>query len=354
MSILSDFLRLGMPAPRSLLDFAAQAAVLEASESLPCIAEVLLECRLQSKRQQVDLSQRLLREQLPQWQRAWALSRPRFHGSEEISNLIERWARDEQWYRLLKGIWLEFDLAGVDAAPAVFFDIDRSDYDQPERVIAWMSQCANLLGIAADVKVALFEALRCSALPACSAQPSYIGLMLSRQPASLRVQFSGLRPNQVLALLESVPYLYPVNAIDKAVSLLMNFYDRVVLCVDFAPTLQARVGLEAFSASLVPGARLADMIVALEDASLCTREKKAELLALPYYASPSLENLNWPEDFVLESLLGPEEEVMQIDCRLNHLKLVCNPDKPLEAKAYLAVSNQHLVTGSDLAASASM
>ena len=114
-----------------------------------------------------------------------------------------------------------------------------------------------------------------------------------------------------------------------------NRTDDLVLSIDIGDQLLARVGFECF-----PGALAAEvkqwkpLLDGLVDAGLCSDAKRSALLEWPGYTTPEEIDGDWPDAMIVDSLLSRPDELSVLGRRLNHVKLVCEPGRRLQAKAY--------------------
>ena len=184
---------------------------------------------------------------------------------------------------------------------------------------------------------------RCLAACGPGARLSYLGLMLGRAGAPLRLIIEGVSPQDVRALLDRSGWPGPVDSASDWIDRLFVHADRIRLALTLADTLTPDIGLECFvgePAANDPRWRcLFDLLV--ED-GLCTAARRDQLLAWPAMLTP-LSAQSWPETLIADALLRTEPDVRWLDCRISHAKVTLAPGSPPRAKGYfgfLDVRNQ--------------
>jgi hypothetical protein len=159
-----------------------------------------------------------------------------------------------------------------------------------------------------------------------SAYLLYAFSLLSRGADKLRLEIFGLNPSSILAYLERVA----PTAVSwmKGPAALFQGVERVHLSLDVGDEILPRIGIEGSFSRLPnwePGwKKLFDRLV---DRSLCRPEERNAALAWQgadtFWTAPAA----WPVEAV-----GPAGFCFR---KLSHVKVVCRPDRGLEAKLYL-------------------
>jgi hypothetical protein len=169
--------------------------------------------------------------------------------------------------------------------------------------------------------------------------PSYVGLMLSRQPFSLRAQFSGFNRNSLLEFLDALQFDAVPESFSAALDLSDRYFHAFVFCIDLMPDLSPRLGIELFPRQYRDGMNDAVFLEALVYEGLCSDAKREGALAWPGRIQPGEEAHAWPEQLLIESLAKPIDEFGLIERQINHYKLVSTPGHPVDAKIYLAANH---------------
>ena len=154
----------------------------------------------------------------------------------------------------------------------------------------------------------------------------YAFSLLSRGADTLRLEIFGLNPSSILAYLDRVA----PTAVSwmKGPAALFQGVERVHLSLDIGDEILPRIGIEGSFSRLPnwePGWRkLFDRLV---DRDLCRPEERDAALAWrgsdTFWTAPTA----WPVDSI-----GPVGFCFR---KLSHVKVVCRPDRGLEAKLYL-------------------
>jgi hypothetical protein len=121
---------------------------------------------------------------------------------------------------------------------------------------------------------------------------------------------------------------------------LSPFVRRVLLHIDVKATVQRPVGLECYpppvraeqSRGELQWEPLVEHLVARR---LCLPAKGEALLAYPGLASEQTDPDHWPMSLARVSALFDRRAAGLFVRKLDHVKIVHRPDRPLEAKAYL-------------------
>lgn len=329
-----------------LLTARARESLLACAHRLPCIARTLLECRLIASDDRVDLSQSFLREDsdvLTAHLQQLALDDPRWI---PVLPFLEAWCvPGSLLQRAIMGVWFEFDLQpGLSASPALpGLFLHFAPVNSGELTLA---QLRNALVLAMDIlgvgetPIAFLQALDNSVekMPG-HVVPSYVGLMLSRQPFSLRAQFSGFNRNSLLEFLDALRFDTVPESLSAALDLSDRYFHAFVFCIDLMPNMSARLGIELFPRQYRDGMNNAGFLEDLVAQGLCSDEKREAALAWPGRIPPGEAARNWPAQLLIQSLAKPIDEFGLIERQINHYKLVSTPGHPVEAKIYLAANH---------------
>ncbi|MEM1153591.1 MAG: hypothetical protein AAGI44_05585 [Pseudomonadota bacterium] len=354
MSTLQAFARIAFDAAgQTLVNPEAKARLIAATGHMPGVARTLLECRLAAADKQVDLSQSFLRADIPKLQfhlRQHAVENSPVHpGQRRVVEFLQQWCKPSHpFHKRIAGVWLEYDLpeqaAPGTALPGIFLDFEPVDASPESRaalrdvlqqlLLQWAGQ--------GDV-LAYLDVLEgyLSALPP-TVGLSYLGLMASRDPFSLRVQFSGFSGETMHAFLQATSLQATPALADhlaEAVTLADEMCQSWVACIDLLPQLSPRVGLELFPSQYHEAVSDEVVIAKLMARGLCCQQKGQEALAWRGRLTPREAQALWPDDLLMESLLRNADEFGVIERRINHFKLLAEPQRALQAKVYLAADH---------------
>jgi len=272
-------------------------------DKLPPVVRILLECRLSANQPQVDLSQSFLVDDLPVLNAFLDSSLFLDKSWESIHSFIRQWsAPDSLVQRYLNGIWLEFDLLSGSGQYQTYFT----------------------------------AYLDCRKTVPDGAIPNYIGFMLSREPVTVRAQFSGIHKGRIGPFLTDIGLKSSPESLQSTINIAYRFFHRNVLCIDLSPTIVPRIGLELFPGQYIPEAFFDEFLDVLVGMGLCSKLKRKAIKSYSGLRNPVNSKTDWPDHLILQSLQKPTDYFSVMDRRINHFKLVCQPDRDIEAKAYLA------------------
>jgi len=303
--------------PEHLVDPEARERLARLTELLPGTVLGAIEIRLAPGPGPVDLAVRLSMPgeacQIAQW-----IQPP------HVREYLLGWARAPE--PLLPYTWLEFDLpdAGGDLAPVLISRIKRRT--DPDWLLDVLLPALRGRPPHPAQRAMLLRTL--TGLPEES-WCCYAFDMQSRGTDAVRLSFSGLRPHLMPDRLEHLGRPDLAEALRPAVGLVKDRgLFELNLEVDRDAEIRPRVGFE-MSFKQWPGndPQWQSLLGRLVDAGLCSSEKRDAALAWSGYDSPRRAPGAWP---------ARKELARTYLVRwISHVKLVCVPGEPLEAKAYL-------------------
>jgi len=335
--------------PDRLISPLALAHAQTVAERLPdAFTAHYFECRLASSATQVDFSTCVLarnggRELLLAHDPTTAVNNRLLDHS--LWRGVRRFVRDwvsptSPLYDRSPLIWLEFDALNeplLDVPlPGFNLCLDPGYIEQcppPKSTPAFTSQCeqalvestfANLLGH--PIPQAAKENLsRCFDRLPTGGQILYVSAMLSRQPATLKL--NGLiRKADLLAYLAAIGWPGSVAALQNILMTYGSAVAKIRFDLTVGPTMSPRIGIEFFSKGLPQSTaerhRLLDQLV---ENGLCPAEKREALLTWAGFSRELYHQHRWPTRL----------------SRSWYIKLVYNADQSLEAKAYLGFTPAH-------------
>ncbi len=176
-----------------------------------------------------------------------------------------------------------------------------------------------------------------------------VGLMLSRGPVeAVRLCIWLRSPQKLLPFLQRVGWRGDEDLARAALTPLHRMVDAVALNVDVGVTVHDKLGFECyFHKNRQPARepRWKAFLDSLVREGLCTTRKRDALLAYPGHVEEGAA-APWPGALSrVSALLGPCH-VSAFARTLHHVKVVYEPGRPLEAKAYLAVNHLWRAPGS--------
>lgn len=255
------------------------------------------------------------------------------------------WADPESpFHKPIQNMWLEFDIDSDDVptgVPSVFIGSDALQGGVGKRSDWLIEQALPALRgapLTEALAASLVEVLR--VLPA-SGHIFQVGLMLSRPEAAdmLRICVRGLSVTEAGDFLAAVgvpeaqrPQLHAVLELAYASSA------SVDLDLDLCPTVGAKIGFEcAFGEDAETPQRITAFLDRLVEMGACLPAKRAALLAWRGGFHERTDPDAWPADLRARARSAGKSVVSMFMRWLYHIKLVYVPERPVEAKAYLAV-----------------
>ncbi len=184
---------------------------------------------------------------------------------------------------------------------------------------------------------------RCFARCSDGAFISHIGVILSGNSRTLRVNVKRLRPDMLISYLQRIGWQGQADELRALVERLFAFFDRITVCLDIGQKVYPQIGFECITPKQSPSVGSWDVFLGyLVEKGLCEPRKREALLSWPGRTDPMNTEAPWPDRLIAESLLKPRNCFTLFNRRLSHIKVVWKPQYPLEAKAYLWYRHQWL------------
>jgi hypothetical protein len=269
-----------------------------------------------------------------------------------LRHFCQSWAEPTSLlHRHVQDLWLEFDIAGASTdppLPSCFFRPHFPAGDTGKWITTTAIPMLRGQALPTSVEQNLLAAL--DNLPA-EAHVFQVGIMLARQAEAVRLCLRNIGPAQILPYLTRLGWSEPVSQLDELISHLSRWVDRIDLDLDIGQTILPKIGLECYfdgqrQPQLEP--RWYSFLDFLVDSGLCRPAKREGLLTYPGYIREK-KQAAWPPRLrAASSLLGGRYEIIFFK-GLHHVKIVYQPACPLEAKAYLYVSQNWLALGQPVA-----
>lgn len=306
------------------------------AQTLPASSLAGFECRLGANQSRVDFEiyfplEPILPKQFlthPTWQ--------------SLQTLYREWALPTSvLHQVVEGIGLEFDIDGcLDDVPipCIFLALKPIDARDSDKLIETANSLLNRrisTQLETNLKV-------CADYLPPGAFFTHFGVMLSRSSEeAIRVVVKGLTSEQLADYLTKIGWIDPTDTFSALIPNLSEFVDRILLSFDVGKRVYPRISWEGYiTESLQDRSRLQLFLNHLVAQELCTPSKRDALLAWKGFSQPSFapselwpRNISWGDRFL-------SSRAISIFLRwINHIKVVYQPGKPLEAKAYLGFTH---------------
>ena len=245
-------------------------------------------------------------------------------------------------------MWSEFDVDGMPLStpvPSVFIGATNlrplqpaPDTSEMPSHCAWLTDSALpiLLGSSLDSSLRR-QIARCLNFLPSSAYIFQVGLMLGRTSPITRLCIGGLSGTQIIEYLRVLDYYTPLTEVEDLVNSLDPLVERIKLDLDVADRVLPKIGLECrVDADRVAIRRFFNYLVS---SNLSTPAKAEALQSWGGMAHERLTPDIWPRDLLALSCFLRERVHSAFARLLHHIKIVYQPDLPLQAKAYFGVSH---------------
>lgn len=345
---LADTLQVLIPnlSPVLVSESSAQNLI-EMARALPPIVNGLIECRLSDGTLQADLSQQILTENeetdilmnhliksglsdIPAWLRVHKLCSQWQEQSSSIHDLVD-----------CIGFELDADACSRQThLPSVFLRLKKDGFSVDEKQSALDEGLQILFG-----KPGPFpgQDILHNCFTFNKARLIYIGAMLARSSDALRAEFIPQSSECIIPLLKHIGWSWDESELKAIIDQLdhLGVYINLVH-VDIASTVRPKMGLSCLC-RVGPDRRpnwpfFLDRLV---ESGLCLPDKRDALLAWEGFAEPTASKVPWPPYIICQSLLKPDL-LSLFERDISHIKIVYQPGKPLEAKAYLRFNHRWL------------
>ncbi len=237
---------------------------------------------------------------------------------QHFHNFSTEWADPaSRFHNEIGTVWLEWDLdAAAERAPVpnVLFGIKATE---PQRLAEMVLHCLMGRPLLPPTRDKLAQCF--AALPPQS-HVFQVGVMLARHIDGVRVCVYPVQVEQIGEYLAKIGWTGPADKVADVLAPFCAFATNIALDVDVGERVSPKIGIECYlddrrRARVEPGwTAFLDHLVAQ---GMCTAAKRDALLAWP--GTQHTSQFIWPSVFIRG---------------LNHIKLVYQPGRPLEAKAY--------------------
>ncbi|MCI0398533.1 MAG: hypothetical protein L0332_02730 [Chloroflexi bacterium] len=332
--------------PRQLVPEQALAQIMPIAATLPPVSNIAIECRLPAGATNVDFIPQFVR-------RGGSGAVLAGHGPDDpvwsqVRRFCAEWVRPASFLQGgIREIWLEFDVAGDTPElpqPSVFIGFDSAappaEYQQLSEVTITTLQ-AELLSASFRRNLATCFA----ALPA-AARLFSLGVMLARRYDRARVCVGNVPKDQALAYLQQIGWPGPLDRVQELIGDLSPLVDEYGLALDVGDNISPKLGLECYLLEPSPAkeSRWSQLLDYLAATGQCAPEKKEGLLRWP---GRQFHGLSPDEAAQLRATAHSGFPRLHniFTRKISHLKVVLEPGKPQETKAYLELNNTWLPLG---------
>jgi hypothetical protein len=313
LAVLAPHLREPLFSPEAV------ARLSRLGSSLPGECRGILEVRLASGAPAVDLSLRL---RTADQARGMAARLP----PSPVRDFLTRWSAPEDALSPVRAVWLELDLDrdwNEEAPPAPVLCARLPRDPAPGWLLDTLLPALTGRPLSPERRRLI---LTCLDLLPSAARLLYVFDLQARGSDAVRLEIFGMAPAEILAFLRD---RVPATATSAETVLpLFAGVDRLHLSFDLTEEILPRVGIEgSFPRQPSREPRWNAWLDRLVQRELCSAAKRDAVLAWPGYDTFWSAPQGWPA-----AEIGPRGVCLRA---LSHLKVVCRPEHPPEAKAYL-------------------
>jgi len=144
-----------------------------------------------------------------------------------------------------------------------------------------------------------------------------IGIMLSRDSRSLRINVKRLQPDSLISYLQRLSWQGKTDELETLMARLFAFSDLITVCLDIGRKVRSRIGFECAVREQHPPLYHWDVFLDyLVEKGLCEPRKRAALLDWPGHTSPMNTEASWPDHLIAAALLKPKDHLGVFDREL--------------------------------------
>lgn len=273
---------------------------------------------------------------------------------KKIHNFSACWANPKSLlYDNVDNIWLEFDLDKEFSRipePSLFFgckNIIGKNKNNIAYELQWVADKAlNFLLNCSLQEEAKQQLSSCFQLLPSEAEVFQIGIMLPRKSESkaIRLCIEGINSKQILMYLKDIGWSDSSNKLNCLLTELSSIFDVIRLNISIEDRIFPKIGLECYLHRQPKNSSKWKLVKNyLVQNKLCTVEKANALLDWSGYSVKEDNSTLLQDNFVKGSMPVPPNLSKSIIVRLlHHIKIVYQPNQPLQAKAYLWFSHCYL------------
>jgi hypothetical protein len=248
-------------------------------------------------------------------------------------------------------VWLEFDVStagGGPPVPSIFHGYQLAQTGDAGIIAPPIERQIEATRLAFQIltdrpiEPAVVRQLRaCYELLPSDASVFQLGAMIARETDAFRVCVGFRDRSQILPYLDRLGWRGEQDQLQNVLGQLAGRADWLALDIDVTTSVLPKVGLECYLRrdDRPQAQRWAPFLDFLVKGSIALQPKCEALLRYPGLTYIRLDRTHWPVALRWASeFLGPAA-VSVFRRGINHVKLVLEPDHPLEAKAYLSVNH---------------
>jgi hypothetical protein len=262
---------------------------------------------------------------------------------KQVYNFVKDWADPNSvLYNNVLGLWFEFDtsisLEGV-PIPNIFIQTKKLRADTIEEIknINWITETAIpiLTGkqLSNNVKNRFKESIK--NLPEKTSL-IHVGTMISRGNNGIRVVINRIKPKQIIPYLKTIGWTDDSGKLAKLIKDLERFVSRFILHITIGENVSPKVGLEcSFSKDKFHlETEWTNFFTYLTNNKLCIHDKKHALLNFIGIDNEEDNNVFDISSYIPSVLINNSQYTNALVRFISHIKIVYQPDKPIEVKAY--------------------
>ena len=264
---------------------------------------------------------------------------------QSITTLCDQWLAEPAsapFRQAMDSIWLEFDTSQQtehQIEPGILFaSMEMSAnqvQDQTQAQTIWATLAALCPSKVHSPEFVFHMEKIMKSLPP-NGRIYAIGDMAGRQSAYTRIAIARISNTAVIPFLQNINWPGDFSQVANVLEQIKPFSNTVSLDLDVGRTIGGTLGLELVNRHRFDRQWWQQLFTFLVQNELCTAEKSSALLQWPGHSNETDNRALWPNN-----LLPTAHLEVPIRCFLvrfiNHVKLVCKPDMPLTAKAYIAL-----------------
>jgi ubiquinone/menaquinone biosynthesis C-methylase UbiE len=331
-SSMADYLKVVTPHLHpELVSPLALSNIQALSQLLPPFSLAGFECRLGTEQSRVDFQVNLPHPK-PNLQDNFLSSSV----WQFFQDFCREWAKPTSClHQGVAQVHLEFDMIGQpeQLSPCIFLELNREIVKNTQTLIALALRLLN------NSTSSLLESnlKRCADSLPDGANITHLGAMLSRSDQGVRVNVKGIAPEHLCDYLVQIGWAESTKTLSTLVSTLSELVDDIILTFDVGETISPRIGLECFlEKQPLNEPRWQLFLDYLVEKGLCTPAKQNALLTWSGFSQKADQKQLWPKNLTgIELFLG--YKALSVFWRtISFIKIVYQPDSPLEAKGYLA------------------
>jgi len=324
--------------------------------NLPFISHAIFECKLSDGVSGTDFSIYLRppEKDIKSWDDKLSEVKNYYGNSSiwlRISNFIDKWRdKGSLLYIGIEDIWLEFDIDSVNQSipePSLFFKINciKGEYNEGNNIVKnlqeidWIFDSALKSLMLDSLKTSTKHRLyKCFKFLPVDSQVFQIGIMLPRRSESraVRICVNKIKICDISNYLKNIECLESTKEIESILNDIEKIVDDVALNISVEDIVHSKIGLECYIKEYSKDSpKWQAFFNFLIQNQLCTIEKVNALNEWIGYSDEKSHRELWPDSFKMGASFVYPRLRSTIVRGLHHVKIVYQPGKSLDIKAYL-------------------